>query len=341
MTRTSLLPSFSPLRRGFRRAGSFAVCLAFATAAWTHPTISGTVVIAETGEPAHDAEVLLIQTDQVVHTDGDGRFAFVDVDHVGSVTLHVDLGFLSAVRTVVIDIDQEEDFELSRAHRPRSAPPDARTGHGHRLGQRFVALRDLRFGARAGGARPSERARAQPRGTARKHHRRGGAQFRTRLRAPHRARLRRGPGARHGGRRADQRSGQPVGGPRGPGGPAAGRTGRGRAGPGDAALRVERHRRHRERDLHGVPPGALAAARIPGAGQPRLLDRRLGHARRRSRPGVGRGLVRLGRGQLEPDRGLRLPGRGDRQHRKLHESGRGGVWSLRPAGLALGDRAPR
>ncbi|MDE2972010.1 MAG: carboxypeptidase regulatory-like domain-containing protein, partial [Acidobacteriota bacterium] len=108
MTRTPLLPRFSPLKRGFRRAGPLAVCLAFATAAWAHPTISGTVVIAETGEPAQDAEVVLIETDQVVHTDNAGRFAFVDVDHIGSVTLHVDLGFLSAVRTVAIDIDQEE-----------------------------------------------------------------------------------------------------------------------------------------------------------------------------------------------------------------------------------------
>ena len=112
MLRKSFLPRFSALPRGIRRAGLLAVCLTFATAAWAHPTISGTVVIAETGEPAHDAEVLLIQTGQIVHTDDDGRFAFADVDHVGSVTLHVDLGFLSAVRTVVIDIDQEEDFEI-------------------------------------------------------------------------------------------------------------------------------------------------------------------------------------------------------------------------------------
>jgi len=113
VTRTPLLPRFSPLFRGFRRAAPLAVALAFATAAWTHPTISGTVLIAETGEPARDAEVLLIETDQVVHTDNEGSFAFVDVDHIGSVTLHVDLGFLSAVRTVAIDIEREEDIELA------------------------------------------------------------------------------------------------------------------------------------------------------------------------------------------------------------------------------------
>lgn len=113
MTRTPLLPRFSPLLRGFRRAAPLAVALAFATAAWTHPTISGTVLIAETGKPARDAEVLLIETDQVVHTDNEGSFAFVDVDHIGSVTLHVDLGFLSAVRTLAIDIEREEDIELA------------------------------------------------------------------------------------------------------------------------------------------------------------------------------------------------------------------------------------
>ena len=112
MLRNALLPPFLLLLRGFRRAGPLAACLAFATAAWAHPTISGTVLIAETGEPASDAEVLLIETDQVVHTDEAGRFAFADVDHLGSVTLHVDLGFLSAVRTVLIDIEQEEDFEI-------------------------------------------------------------------------------------------------------------------------------------------------------------------------------------------------------------------------------------
>ena len=111
--RTLSFPRLSPLLRGFRKAGLLAGCLALASSGWTHPTISGRVVISETGQPAHDAEVLLIQTDQVVHTDENGRFAFVDVDHLGSVTLHVDLGFLSAVRTVAIDVEQEEDFEIS------------------------------------------------------------------------------------------------------------------------------------------------------------------------------------------------------------------------------------
>ena len=102
----------SPLLFSLRRVTLLAGCLAWASAAWAHPTISGTVVIGETGEPAHDAEVLMLETDQVVHTDDAGRFAFEDVDHIGSVTLHVDLGFLSAVHTVMIGAEEEEDLEI-------------------------------------------------------------------------------------------------------------------------------------------------------------------------------------------------------------------------------------
>ena len=111
MPRQFRLSRFSSLP-DLQRAGLLGACLVWAAAAGAHPTISGTVVISESGEPAHDAEVLLIETDEVVHTDDAGRFAFVDVDHVGSVTLHVDLGFLSAVRRVEISADQEEDFDI-------------------------------------------------------------------------------------------------------------------------------------------------------------------------------------------------------------------------------------
>ena len=111
MLRNSHLLRFWP-GHAVRWVGLLAGCLAVASAAWTHPTISGTVLIAETGEPAHDAEVLLIETDQVVHTDEAGRFAFADVDHIGSVTFHVHLGFLSALRTVAVAIEQEEDVAL-------------------------------------------------------------------------------------------------------------------------------------------------------------------------------------------------------------------------------------
>ena len=111
MPRQFRLSRFSSLP-DLQRAGLLGACLVWAAAAGAHPTISGTVVISESGEPAHDAEVLLIETDEVVHTDNAGRFAFVDVDHVGSVTLHVDLGFLSAVRRVEISADQEEDFDI-------------------------------------------------------------------------------------------------------------------------------------------------------------------------------------------------------------------------------------
>ena len=75
--------------------------------------VSGTVLIAGTGEPAHDAEVLLLETDQVVHTDENGRFAFEGVNHLGAFTIHVDLGFLSAIRTVVVDAEDEQAFAIA------------------------------------------------------------------------------------------------------------------------------------------------------------------------------------------------------------------------------------
>ena len=103
----------TPLLSSLRRAILLAGCLAWANSAWANPTISGTVLVAETGEPAHDAEVLLLETDQVVHTDEAGRFAFEDVNQLGTFTVHVDLGFLSAVRTLVIDAEEEEGFEIS------------------------------------------------------------------------------------------------------------------------------------------------------------------------------------------------------------------------------------
>ena len=75
--------------------------------------VSGTVLIAETGEPAHNAEVLLLETAQVAHTDENGRFAFEGVNHLGAFTIHVDLGFLSAIRTVVVDAEDEEAFAIA------------------------------------------------------------------------------------------------------------------------------------------------------------------------------------------------------------------------------------
>ena len=117
MRRRSRSPfSHSPLRRrsdARRFLLAAAIALLFgAAAASAHPRLSGTVLVAETGAPASDAEVLLLETDQIVHTDETGRFTFDFVEHLPAYTVHVDLGFLSAVRTIRLDPEEEEAVEI-------------------------------------------------------------------------------------------------------------------------------------------------------------------------------------------------------------------------------------
>ena len=110
------LPSLSPSARGsgiLRGAIPLAASLLVASAAASQTSISGTVLVAESGEPAHNAEVLLLETDQVVHTDDAGGFTFENVAHSGVVTVHVDQGFLSGVRTVVVDAGIGEAFQIN------------------------------------------------------------------------------------------------------------------------------------------------------------------------------------------------------------------------------------
>ena len=102
----------SGARRLARRMALLAAGLLFGTLAGAQTMVSGTVLIAENGEPAHDAEVVLLETDQVAHTDESGRFTFELTENLGAVTIHVDVGFLSAVRTFDVDIEDETAFEL-------------------------------------------------------------------------------------------------------------------------------------------------------------------------------------------------------------------------------------
>ena len=64
-------------------------------------TLAGTVVFEGHDEPAHNAEVLLLGTDHVVHTDAEGRFEFTVVEPHAAYVVHADLGFLSGILTVL------------------------------------------------------------------------------------------------------------------------------------------------------------------------------------------------------------------------------------------------
>jgi len=96
------------LARRFALLGS---ALALATVAGAQTTISGTVLIAKNGEPAHDAELVLLETDQVAHSDESGRFGFELSEPLSTVTVHVYVGFLTGVRTFEVDEDATA-FEL-------------------------------------------------------------------------------------------------------------------------------------------------------------------------------------------------------------------------------------
>ena len=100
------------LRSMTRAFAAVAFAFAFAAAAGAQTTVAGLVLIAESGEPAHDAEVVLLETDQVAHTDESGRFTFELTENLGAVTIHVDVGFLSAVRTFDVDVEEDTAFEL-------------------------------------------------------------------------------------------------------------------------------------------------------------------------------------------------------------------------------------
>ena len=82
------------------------------------------------------------------------------------------------------------------------------------------------------------------------------------------SRLRRGPGAGHGGRGAHRRHRQPGGRAGHDRGSHPGRADRGGAGAGGTALRDELRRRRREPGLDLLPTGAQRNLRISGPGEP-------------------------------------------------------------------------
>lgn len=57
--------------------------------------VTGQAVIAASGAPAAGAEVLLTESGQLTHTDGEGRFVFEHVDPGAGFTIHVHLGLLT------------------------------------------------------------------------------------------------------------------------------------------------------------------------------------------------------------------------------------------------------
>ncbi len=84
-------------------------------------TISGSVVIGANREPAHGAEVAVIETNQLAHTGEDGRFEIELAERHDDVTLHVELGFLAANHSVVTAgqdmVEIEGSIVLHAGHR--------------------------------------------------------------------------------------------------------------------------------------------------------------------------------------------------------------------------------
>ena len=109
----SVLSRSSARRPGPAAAILLGALVCFAAAAGAQTTISGTVVIGEDREPAHQAEVILIESNRITHTDDDGRFSFEAVEDLGVLTLHADLGYLSGSRVIVVEADQGSVFELA------------------------------------------------------------------------------------------------------------------------------------------------------------------------------------------------------------------------------------
>ena len=100
-------------------------------AAASQTTISGTVLVADTREPAHAAEVVVLERHEVTHTDDDGRFELVlDAEEHSHghalLTLHVDSGFLSGIRVLVMG-PEETTLEIAE---PILLEPGHR-GHEH------------------------------------------------------------------------------------------------------------------------------------------------------------------------------------------------------------------
>ena len=104
---------FTPAGRGAGLAG--AVLLITGSALAHEVTLRGQVALGTVDRPAHRAEVTVVETAEVVHTDDEGRFEIrVSADEHPNLTLLVEIGGLSARRPVALDHDRPEQ-ELESA----------------------------------------------------------------------------------------------------------------------------------------------------------------------------------------------------------------------------------
>ena len=107
-----------PLAAGLVLGGMVPVSAAAQT------TLAGRVVFEGNDEPAHNAEVVLLGTDHVAHTDEEGRFEFTVAEPQAAYVVHADLGFLSGILTVLAEEHPPDSIRLA-------APVVLREDHIH------------------------------------------------------------------------------------------------------------------------------------------------------------------------------------------------------------------
>ena len=107
-----------PLAAGLVLGGMVPVSAAAQT------TLAGRVVFEGNDEPAHNAEVVLLGTDHVAHTDEEGRFEFTVAKPQAAYVVHADLGFLSGILTVLAEEHPPDSIRLE-------APVVLREDHIH------------------------------------------------------------------------------------------------------------------------------------------------------------------------------------------------------------------
>lgn len=88
-----------------------AAALSCAALAAGESRVSGVAVLEEDGTPAANAEVLLLETGDVTHTDDEGRFA-LDVTGLSSASLHLDFGHLTGFAAATLDPDSDAELML-------------------------------------------------------------------------------------------------------------------------------------------------------------------------------------------------------------------------------------
>ena len=98
------------LKPAGRRAGIAGAVLLIGAPALAHEVaLRGQVALGAADRPAHRAEITVVETTEVVHTDEEGNFEIrVSADEHPNLTLLVEIGGLTARRRVALDHDQPE-----------------------------------------------------------------------------------------------------------------------------------------------------------------------------------------------------------------------------------------